>query len=173
MKTKQSYYLTPKSSEFFVKTVEFYHPSFTSPIRLSDYDFSRQYLLDATAVLNPNSYVEFQPSSMTIKRGQRSEMGVSPFEITFSHLSALGVYQALKPACLTTTPIVVYYREYAKDGAYDTANFSDQILSPVPFYTVENVAITHEAVVVYAKNKGLSDRRLQSKVYNRSECPTL
>lgn len=173
MKTKDTYYKTPKISEFFVKTVEFYHGSFSSPIRLSDYEFSRQYFLDATAVLNANSYVEFLPASMDIKRGQRSEMGVAPFQITFNHVSAMGVYEILRPACLTSTPVVVYYREYAKDGAYDTANFSDQILNPVPVYSLESVNISNNGVVVYAKSKGLSDRKLQSKVYNRYECPTL
>lgn len=107
---KEAYAAAP-NSEVVYHTLEIYHPSFATPIRVvRDFvDISAK--LESTAPRDASTYQTFIGYAFDIMPPEVSSTGVPQLQITIDNVSR-DIMAGLEAAVTTSTPITVIYRMY-------------------------------------------------------------
>ena len=107
---KEAYASAPNTSVAY-HTLEIYHPSFTTPIRVVRDFVDLSARLESTAPRDANTYVTFVGYAFDIVLPEVSSTGVPSLQITIDNV-ARDLMANLELAVTTSTPITVIYRMF-------------------------------------------------------------
>ncbi len=159
-------YASCPSSVAELSTVEVYHPSWSSPVRLVRDRINLVATLEASAPNNPGQAVTFQalPFDFTLpKRGE----GRQELQLVIDNASRL-LMDAIEALDLSTDePVRVIYRPYL------SSDLSGPHMNPPLRLAVRSISITAQQVTLACGYADFANRRFPRRVYRVEEFPGL
>lgn len=162
---KEAYAAAPNNDVAY-HTLEIYHPSFTTPIRVVRDFVDLSAKLEATAPRDASTYVTFVGYAFDIVPPEVSTTGVPQLQITIDNVSR-DIMAGLEAAVTTSTPITVIYRMFlASDLAAPQNN-------PPMTLTIISLSADVFRITATATFGDLVNKRFPSQVYNIETFPGL
>lgn len=162
---KEAYASAPDSSVAY-HTLEIYHPSFTTPIRVVRDFVDLSAKLESTAPRNPSTYVTFVGYPFDIVPPEVSTTGVPTLQITIDNVSR-DIMAGLESAVTTSTPITVIYRMFLSSDLTAPQN------NPPMTLTIISLSADVFRVTATATFGDLVNKRFPSVLYNVETFPGL
>ena len=162
---KEAYASAPNTSVAY-HTLEIYHPSFTTPIRVVRDFVDLSARLESTAPRDASTYVTFVGYAFDIVPPEVSSTGVPSLQITIDNV-ARDIMANLELAVTTSTPITVIYRMFLSTDLTGPQN------NPPMALTIISISADVFKVTATATFGDLVNKRFPSVTYNIETFPGL
>ena len=162
---KEAYASAPNTSVAY-HTLEIYHPSFTTPIRVVRDFVDLSARLESTAPRDASTYVTFVGYAFDIVLPEVSSTGVPSLQITIDNV-ARDIMANLELAVTTSTPITVIYRLFLSTDLTGPQN------NPPMALTIISISADVFKVTATATFGDLVNKRFPSVTYNIETFPGL
>lgn len=148
-----------------LETLEFRHADFTSPLRIVRNYEAITAQLEATAPLNPSTYVDFAPYAFNVKLPEMKEGTIPSLSIQVDNVYSLTEY--FDTAAISTTTLEVTYRPYLN------SDLSAPQIDPVITLDVFSISVTSDIVQLDAKFRPFMNMPFPGLFYTPDAFPTL
>lgn len=158
--------VSPDTDDFFIETLEFQHPVFTSPIRITSQPKAYTLTLEATASVDPSTAVNFQTCPFEIRRPKKGDRGFQQVTIGLPNIDRI-ISSEIDRARASGGALTCYWRTYA---------FTQQtapILDPPPRFEIKSGNITPFEISLQANFFEFLNDKFPGKVYTSSFAPGL
>lgn len=162
---KEAYAAAPNTSVAY-HTLELYHPSFTTPIRVVRDFVDLSARLESTAPRDASTYVTFVGYAFDIVPPEVSTTGVPECQITIDNVSR-DIMQNLEASVTTSTPITVIYRMFLSTDLTAPQN------NPPMTLTIISIQADMFKVTATATFGDLVNKRFPSQLYTIETFPGL
>lgn len=162
---KEAYASAPNTSVAY-HTLEIYHPSFTTPIRVVRDFVDLSARLESTAPRDASTYVTFVGYAFDIVLPEVSSTGVPSLQITIDNV-ARDIMANLELAVTTSTPITVIYRLFLSTDLTGPQN------NPPMALTIISISADVFKITATATFGDLVNKRFPSVTYNIETFPGL
>ena len=162
---KEAYASAPNTSVVY-HTLEIYHPSFVTPIRVVRDFVDLTATLEATAPRDAGQPVLFVGYAFDVVLPEVSSTGVPSLQITIDNV-ARDIMAGLEAAVTTSTPITVIYRQFLSSDLSGPQN------NPPMALTIISIAADVFKVTATATFGDLVNKRFPSVTYNIETFPGL
>ena len=162
---KEAYASAPNTSVVY-HTLEIYHPSFTTPIRVVRDFVDLSARLEATAPRDASTYVTFIGYAFDIVLPEVSSTGVPSLQITIDNV-ARDIMANLELAVTTSTPITVIYRMFLSTDLTGPQN------NPPMALTIISISADVFKVTATATFGDLVNKRFPKTLYTIETFPGL
>lgn len=162
---KEAYASAPNTSVAY-HTLEIYHLSFTTPIRVVRDFVDLSARLESTAPRDASTYVTFVGYAFDIVLPEVSSTGVPSLQITIDNVSR-DIMANLELAVTTSTPITVIYRLFLSTDLTGPQN------NPPMALTIISISADVFKVTATATFGDLVNKRFPSVTYNIETFPGL
>lgn len=162
---KEAYASAP-TSEVAYHTLEIYHPSFATPIRVVRDFVDLTATLESTAPRDASASVTFIGYAFDIVLPEVSTVGVPHLEITIDNVSR-DIMAGLEAAVTTSTPITVIYRLFISSDLTAPQN------NPPMTLTIVSLSADVFKVTATATFADLVNKKFPSVLYNIERFPGL
>lgn len=162
---KEAYASAPNTSVAY-HTLEIYHPSFTTPIRVVRDFVDLSATLEATAPRDGGQTVQFIGYAFDIVPPEVSSTGVPTLQITIDNV-ARDIMAGLEAAVTTSTPITVIYRMFLSTDLSAPQN------NPPMTLTIISISADVFKVTATATFGDLVNKRFPSQLYTIERFPGL
>lgn len=162
---KEAYASAPNTDVAY-HTLEIYHPSFTTPIRVVRDFVDLSAKLEASAPRDASTYVTFVGYAFDIVLPEVSTTGVPTLQITIDNV-ARDIMSGLEQAITTSTPITVIYRMFLSSDLTAPQN------NPPMTLTIISISADVFKVTATATFGDLVNKKFPSQVYNIETFPGL
>lgn len=161
----EAYASAPNNSVAY-HTLEIYHPSFTTPIRVVRDFVDLSAKLESTAPRDANTYVNFVGYAFDIVPPEVSTTGVPTLQITIDNV-ARDIMAGLEGAVTTNTPITIIYRMYLSTDLTAPQN------NPPMSLTIISISADVFKVTATATFGDLVNKKFPAVLYNVETFPGL
>lgn len=149
-----------------LSTVELYHPTWGSPVRLVRDRMALTATLELTAPNNPGATVAFQPFPFDFTLPKKGE-GRQELTLKIDNASRL-LMDLLEQMDITTqVPIRVIYRPYA------STDLTAPAMNPPLKLTLRNITVDPQTFTASCGYADFANRRFPRKLYRVSDFPGL
>lgn len=162
---KEAYASAP-NTEVAYHTLEIYHPSFTTPIRVVRDFVDLSAKLEASAPRDASTYVTFVGFGFDLVLPEVSSTGVPTLQITIDNVSR-DIMAGLEAAVTTSTPITMIYRLYISSDLTAPQN------NPPMSMTIISLQADVFKVTATATFGDLVNKKFPSVLYNVEKFPGL
>lgn len=162
---KEAYASAPDTDVAY-HTLEIYHPSFTTPIRVVRDFVDLSAKLESTAPRDASTYVTFVGYAFDIVPPEVSSTGVPTLQITIDNV-ARDIMAGLEQAVMTSTPITVIYRMFLASDLTGPQN------NPPMALTIISISADVFKVTATATFGDLVNKKFPSVLYNIETFPGL
>lgn len=162
---KEAYASAPNNSVAY-HTLEIYHPSFVTPIRVVRDFVDLSARLESTAPRDASTYVTFVGYGFDIVPPEVSSGGVPTLQITIDNVSR-EIMAGLELAVTTSTPITVIYRLFLSTDLTAPQN------NPPMTMTIISISADVFKITATATLGDLVNKRFPANLYNLETFPAL
>jgi hypothetical protein len=162
---REAYASAPNTDVAF-HTLEIYHPSFTTPIRVVRDFVDLSAKLESTAPRDASTYVTFIGYAFDIVPPEVSTTGVPQCQITIDNVSR-DIMANLESAVTTSTPITVIYRMFLSSDLTGPQN------NPPMALTIISISADVFKITATATFGDLVNKRFPSQNYTIDTFPGL
>lgn len=162
---REAYASAPNNSVAY-HTLEIYHPSFTTPIRVVRDFVDLSAKLESTAPRDASTYVTFVGYAFDIVPPEVSTSGVPNLQITIDNVSR-DIMANLEAAITTNTPITVIYRMFLSTDLTAPQN------NPPMALTIINISADVFKITATATFGDLVNKKFPSQMYTIETFPGL
>jgi len=162
---KEAYAVAPNNSVAY-HTLEIYHPSFTTPIRVVRDFVDLSARLESTAPRDASTYVTFVGYAFDFVLPEVSTGGVPQLQITIDNV-ARDIMAGLEQAVTTSTPITVIYRLFISTDLTAPQN------NPPMSMTIISISADVFKVTATATFGDMVNKKFPTVLYNIETFPGL
>jgi Domain of unknown function (DUF1833) len=159
-------YASAPNTDVAYHTLEIYHPSFTTPIRVVRDFVDLSAKLESTAPRDASTYVTFVGYAFDIVPPEVSTTGVPQCQITIDNVSR-DIMANLESAVTTSTPITVIYRMFLSSDLTGPQN------NPPMALTIISISADVFKITATATFGDLVNKRFPSQNYTIETFPGL